>query len=66
VDETEELAEEVAKKFVQGPSNPFLAGNEGTANPAISKLPGLTSRKRVLPTMKVATANRGGTIDTLF
>ena len=60
VDETEELADEVARKFVQGPSNPFLAGNEGTVNPALLGLPGLTSRKKVLPTQKVATANRGG------
>ena len=28
VDETEELAEEAGRKFVQGPSNPFLAGLE--------------------------------------
>jgi len=66
VDETEELAEEVARKFVQGPSNPFLAGNEGTANPALLKLPGLTSRRRVLPTAKVATANRGGQLSRSF
>jgi alkanesulfonate monooxygenase SsuD/methylene tetrahydromethanopterin reductase-like flavin-dependent oxidoreductase (luciferase family) len=66
VDETEELAEEVARKFVQGPSNPFNAGNEGTANPALNKLPGMTSRKRVLPTMKVATANRGGQLSRSF
>ena len=66
VDETEELAEEVARKFVQGPSNPFLAGNEGTANPALLKLPGLTSRRRVLPTANVATANRGGQLSRSF
>jgi len=60
VDETEELAEATGRKFVQGPSNPFLAGNEGTVNPALVNLPGLTSRKRVLPTQAVATANRGG------
>ena len=60
VDETEELADEVGRKFVQGPSNPFLAGNEGTANHALASLPGLTSRKRVLPTQAVATAARGG------
>ena len=60
VDETEELAEEVGKKFVQGPSNPFLAGNEGTANRALLTLPGMTSRTRVLPTRDAATANRGG------
>ena len=66
VDETEELAEEVARKFVQGPSNPFLAGNEGTANPALLKLPGLTSRRRILPTANVATANRGGQLSRSF
>ena len=58
VDETEELAEEAGRKFVQGPSNPFLAGNEGTLNPALASLPGLTSRRRVLPTQSFATANR--------
>ena len=46
VDETEELAEETGRKYVQGPSNPFLAGNEGTVNPALGVLPGLTSRRR--------------------
>ena len=66
VDETEELAEETARKFVQGPSNPFLAGNEGTANPALMSLPGLTSRRRVLPTQQVATANRGGQLSRSF
>lgn len=60
VDETEELAEEAARKYVQGPSNPFLAGNEGTVNPALVNLPGLTSRTRVLPTQAVATQARGG------
>ena len=60
VDETEELADKTARKYVQGPSNPFIAGNEGTANKALLSLPGLTSRKRVLATRDVATANRGG------
>jgi len=62
VDETEELAERTGKKYVQGPSNPFLAGNEGTTNPALLTLPGLTSRTRVLPTQAVATRARGGNI----
>ncbi len=65
VDETEELAEQAARKYVQGPSNPFLAGNEGTVNPALLALPGLTSRERVLPTQKVATGNRGGPANVL-
>ena len=60
MDETEELAEKTARKFIQGPSNPFLAGNEGTTNPALLTLPGLSSRHRVLPTQAVATAARGG------
>ena len=60
VDETEELAEQTGRKYVQGPSNPFLAGNEGTVNPALVNLPGLTSRRRVLPTQAVATQARGG------
>ena len=60
VDETEELAEEVGRKFVQGPSNPFLAGNEGTDNTAVNNLPGLTSRRRLLPTQVVLPRARGG------
>ena len=60
VDETEEVAEETGRKYIQGPSNRLLAGNEGTVNPAVARLPGLTSRTRVLPTQAVATANRGG------
>ncbi len=60
VDETEELAEEAGRKFVQGPSNPFLAGNEGTLNPALLHLPGLNSRSRRLSTQLVATRARGG------
>ena len=59
VDETEELADKTARKFVQGPSNPFLAGNEGTDNPAVANLPGLTSRSKLLPTLAVTTRSRG-------
>jgi alkanesulfonate monooxygenase SsuD/methylene tetrahydromethanopterin reductase-like flavin-dependent oxidoreductase (luciferase family) len=44
VDETEEKADEVARKFLSGVSNPFLSGNEGQVNPAIMGLPGHTSR----------------------
>ena len=47
------------------PSNPFLAGNEGTVNPALLGLPGLTSRTRVLPTQAVATGARGGAASVL-
>ena len=65
VDETEELAEEAGRKYVQGPSNPFLAGNEGTTNPALLRLPGLNSRSRVLPTAAVATEARGGAAGVL-
>ena len=44
VDETEEKADEVGRKYLSGVSNPFLAGNEGQVNPAILNLPGHTSR----------------------
>ena len=61
VDETEELAEEVGRKYVQGPSNPFLDGNQGTNNTAITSLPGLRPRTTGrLPTHAVQTAARGG------
>ena len=60
VDETDEIAIEVGRKYVEGPSNPFLAGNEGTQNAALLNIPGLSSRKRVLPTKDVASQGRGG------
>ena len=61
VDETEELAEEAGRKYVQGPSNPFLEGNQGIVRPFIQNLPGLTQRNNLLPTMKsfAAAASRG-------
>ncbi len=52
VDETEELAEAAARKYVQGPSNPFLEGNQGNIRPYIQNLPGMTSRQNLLPTVK--------------
>ncbi len=52
VDETEELAEAAARKYVQGPSNPFLEGNQGVVRPFIQNLPGMTSRTAVLPTIE--------------
>ena len=51
VDETDELADEVGRKYVQGPSNPFLEGNQGTVLSNLQNLPGLTSRTQVLPTI---------------
>ena len=50
VDETEELAYETARKYVSGPPNPFLEGNQGEIRPFIQNLPGMTSRTNVLPT----------------
>jgi alkanesulfonate monooxygenase SsuD/methylene tetrahydromethanopterin reductase-like flavin-dependent oxidoreductase (luciferase family) len=64
VDETEELADQAGRKFVQGPSNPFLAGNEGTQNAGLMALPGHTSRAaaRLNPTASVLPRTRvGGT-----
>ena len=61
VDENQKLADEVGRKFVQGPSNPFLEGNQGTVRPFIQNLPGLTQRNNLLPTMRsfAAAASRG-------
>ena len=61
VDETEELAEEAGRKYVQGPSNPSLEGNQGIIRPFIQNLPGLTQRNNLLPTMRsfAAAASRG-------
>ncbi|MFN0094398.1 MAG: LLM class flavin-dependent oxidoreductase [Dehalococcoidia bacterium] len=50
VDETEELADATARKLLEGPSNPFLEGNQGSVKPWLQALPGLTSRKQLLPT----------------
>jgi hypothetical protein len=58
VDETEELAEATARKYIQGPSNPFLEGNQGNVRSFIQNLPGLTSRTNLLPTSQVASAAR--------
>ena len=62
VDETEEKAEEVGRKYLSGVSNPFLAGNEGQVNPAIMSLPGHTSRtSRRLSATSFGPAGRFGT-----
>ena len=63
VDENEKLADEVGRKFVQGPSNPFLEGNQGTVRPFIQNLPGLTQKNNLLPTIRsfAAAASRGRT-----
>lgn len=54
VDETEEKAYEVGRKFIEGPSNIFLEGSQANANPFIQNLPGLTSRTQLLPTQEVS------------
>ena len=61
VDETEELAEATARKYIQGPSNPFLEGNQGNVRPFIQNLPGMTSRTNLLPTVQsfALAASRG-------
>ncbi|MFN0147808.1 MAG: LLM class flavin-dependent oxidoreductase, partial [Dehalococcoidia bacterium] len=61
VDETEELADATARKLLQGPSNPFLEGNQGGVHSYLQALPGLTSRKNMLPTAasRAALAGRG-------
>ncbi len=61
VDETEELAEQAGRKYIQGPSNPFLEGNQGAVRPFIQNLPGMTSRTNLLPTVSsfALAASRG-------
>jgi alkanesulfonate monooxygenase SsuD/methylene tetrahydromethanopterin reductase-like flavin-dependent oxidoreductase (luciferase family) len=61
VEETEDLAYEVGKKFLDGPGNIFLEGSRGTASPVLQNLPGLTDRKNLLPTGEVGfvAASRG-------
>ncbi len=61
VDETEELAEAAGRKYIQGPSNPFLEGNQGQVRPFIQNLPGMTSRTNLLPTVQsfALAASRG-------
>jgi alkanesulfonate monooxygenase SsuD/methylene tetrahydromethanopterin reductase-like flavin-dependent oxidoreductase (luciferase family) len=62
VDETEEKADEVGRKYLSGVSNPFLAGNEGAVNPAIMNLPGHTSRtSKRLAAASFGPAGRFGT-----
>ena len=62
VDETEELAEEVGRKYLSGVSNPFLSGNEGMVNPAVMSLPGHTSRRsRRLEASRFGPTGRFGT-----
>jgi alkanesulfonate monooxygenase SsuD/methylene tetrahydromethanopterin reductase-like flavin-dependent oxidoreductase (luciferase family) len=58
VDETEELAEAAGRKYVQGPSNPFLEGNQGIVRPYLQNLPGMTQRDALLPTSQVGFAAR--------
>jgi alkanesulfonate monooxygenase SsuD/methylene tetrahydromethanopterin reductase-like flavin-dependent oxidoreductase (luciferase family) len=58
VDETEEKAQEVGRKFIDGPSNPFLEGNQGNIRPFLQNLPGMTSRTQLLPTVNVRAAAR--------
>ena len=68
VDETEEKAHEVGRKFLTGPGNIFLEGSRGDVKSHLQDLPGLSERKNMLPTGRVravaesrgqAPANRG-------
>ncbi len=61
VDETEELAIETGRKYLEGPGNIFLEGSRAAAAPHLQNLPGLTDRTNLLPTSQVraAAAARG-------
>ena len=58
VDETEELAFEIGRKFIEGPPNPFLEGNTGRVKGFLQRPPGISSRTQLLPTAKVQPAGR--------
>ena len=49
VDETEELADEVGRKYLTGPGNIFLEGSRGDARGHLQNLPGLTDRRAPPP-----------------
>ncbi|MBM3946681.1 MAG: LLM class flavin-dependent oxidoreductase, partial [SAR202 cluster bacterium] len=62
VDDTDELSEQVARKYLSGVVNPFLTGNEGIVKPWLMNLPGLnprTSNSR-MPVVESLSAGRGG------
>jgi len=61
VDETEELAYDVGRKFLTGPGNIFLEGSRGDSRRFVQDLPGMTDRKRLLPTggVRAVAAARG-------
>ena len=49
VEATDELAHEVGRKYIQGPPNPFLEGNQGGVHRYLQNLPGLAPRNRTMP-----------------
>jgi len=61
VDETEELAHSVGRKFLTGPGNIFLEGSQATAHQHVQDLPGMTDRRNLLPTggVRAVAAARG-------
>ena len=64
VDETEELAEEVGRKYLTGPGNIFLEGSRGDVKRHIQNLPGMVDRRRLLPTAGVRHVEESrGTVD---
>ena len=55
VEETEERAYQVGRKYIEGPSNIFIEGSRSKVNPAIQNLPGLSPKVRgsFLPTVEI-------------
>ena len=74
VEESDELAFEIGRKFIQGPPNPFLEGNQGSVHSFLQNLPGLAPRDRTLPAARdsavalsrgVAQDEQGRTLSTI-
>ena len=59
VEATDEQAFEVGRKYIEGPPNPFLEGNQGGVHAHLQNLPGLSPRNRTMP---AAARNRAAAI----
>ncbi|MYE31648.1 MAG: LLM class flavin-dependent oxidoreductase [Chloroflexi bacterium] len=65
VEESDDQAYEVGRKYLQGPSNPFIEGNQGEVRQHLQSLPGLSPRKGdMLPMRRDRAQARARGVDT--